>query len=285
MAAHRIVGLVAVAALAGCGSVESPPAPAGGQAVASTPVPAPAPGWSSAPGTGEKLYVNVGHDGDGRVVTRVAIADRDGGTRSIRLVRGSWAAPQVVAGRPEGMSWDGSRVVLQSTDDPGRFVAVRTSEPRAAPQIVAPARRSVYDGLSVDGRWLFVTQIADPGGGPAYRIYRYDLDAQRLDPTPIIDKLEGDEAMVGTPVARAVAPDFLYTVYADGNRPFVHALESQGNFSLCRDLPAARAGSGAAWTAQRRGASAVVIANSVLRTAYRLQAGNLRRIAYAEAQG
>ena len=88
MAAHRIVGLVAVAALAGCGSVESPPAPAGGQAVASTPVPAPAPGWSSAPGTGVKLYVNVGHDGDGRVVTRVAIADRDGGTRSIRLVRG-----------------------------------------------------------------------------------------------------------------------------------------------------------------------------------------------------
>src|SRR4051812_10136195 len=243
MAAHRLVGLVVVvlatAALAGCGSVEDPPAPAGVRPVAATALPAPAPDWSAAAGTGERMYVNVGHTGNGRVVTRIAIAGRDGGTRSIRLVRGSWSAPEVVAGQPEGISWDGSRVVLQSTDDPDRFLAVRPGEPRAAPQIVAPAGRSVYDGLSVDGRWLFVTQLADPGGGPAYRIYRYDLDAQRLDPTPIIDKLEGDEAMVGTPVARAAAPDFLYTVYADGTRPFVHALSSDGAFSLCRDLPTA----------------------------------------------
>src|SRR3954451_7157222 len=93
MAAHRMVGLVAVAALAGCGSVESPPAPAGGLRVASTPVAASAFGWSTAGGSGDRLYSNVGHDAQGRVVTRVAIAARDGATRSIRLVRGSWSAP------------------------------------------------------------------------------------------------------------------------------------------------------------------------------------------------
>ena len=280
MTAHRVVGLLAVGALAGCGSVESPPAPAGRPVVASTPVAAPAPGASTAGGSGDRLYANVGDDGHGHVLTRIAIARRDGATRSIRLVPGSWKAPEVVTGQPEGLSWDGSRVVLQSTDDPARFVAVRIGEPRVAPEVVTPAKHAIYDGLSVDGRWLFVTQLADPDGGPAYRIYRYDLDTKHLDPQPIIDKLEGGEAMVGTPVARASTLDFLYTVYARGTHPFVHALNAHGDFSLCRDLPTARRGSGAAWTAHRNGRDSVVIANSVLRTAYRLHAGNLHRIAY-----
>jgi len=289
MASQLTIGIAAGfagLALAGCGSTAArptPPAP-GAVAASTRPVTVPTPqDGIEAPGTGERLFANVGSDGAGNVVTRIAVSGRDGRNHVIRVVPGSWSLPAAVPGQWEGISWDGSRVVLVSTDDPGRFLAVSTRDPHAAPRVVAPNGRFVYDGMSVDGEQLFLTQTADAGGGPAYRIRRYDLATGRLDPEPIVDKLEGDEAMVGDPVARASATDFLYTVYERQPRPFVHALDSHGAYSLCIDLPDdGNPAAPAAWSARRLGPSVVAISNAVLRTAYRLAGGELTEVAYAD---
>jgi len=236
-----------------------------------------------APGTGERLLAEVHSGGPGNLVTRIAVRGRDGTRHSVRVVPGSWSLPAAVPGQSEGISWDGSRVVLVATGNPGRFLAVSTRDPHAAPRVVAPSGRFVYDGLAVDGSQLFLTQVTDNRGAPAYRIRRYDLTNWRLDPEPIVDKQDGGEAMVGDPVARAAAADFLYTVYERKPRPFVHALDSGGEFSLCIDLPAdGNRAASAAWSARRLGPGVVAIRNDVLRTAYRLAGGRMTRVAYAD---
>jgi hypothetical protein len=243
-------------------------------------------GGITAPGTGERLFADIGSAGaatTARTVTRIAVFGRDGRNHSVRLVPGAWELPEAVPGQPEGISWDGSRVVLVARHDPGRFLAVSTGEPHAAPRvIVEPHGRFIYDGLAVDGTQLFLTQLAKADGTPTYRIRRYDITSRRLDPTPVVVKNEDGEQMVGEPVARASAPDFIYTVYARTMHPFVHALESRGQYSLCLELPAnARKSASAVWSARRLASGDVAIWNRLLHKAYRLEAGQMTPVAYA----
>jgi hypothetical protein len=131
---------------------------------------------------------------------------------------------------------------------------------------------------------LFLTQRADEDGVPGYRVMRYDLQTGVLDPHPIVDKVEGETVLVGEPVARAATQDFLYTVYENGTRPFVHALESNGDYALCLDLPPEHtAAARTAWSARRLGSGAAEVSNAVLHSAYRLDAGELTPIPYVDA--
>jgi len=276
-------GGVAVVLVAGCGSGE-PTASVAARATIPPARPVPVGDRAVALGTGERLYVNVGHDGRGRVLTRIAVFGRDGRLRSKRLVPGSWSLPAAVPGQAEGFSWDGSRVVVVSTRNPGRFVALSAAGPDTVRRTVAPRGRYSYDGLSADGTRLFLVERANEDGVPGYRVLRYDLQTGVLDPHPIVDKAEGETILVGEPVARAPTRDFLYTVYENGARPFVHALESEGNFALCLDLPVEhRAAAHAAWSARRLGDGAAEIRNAVLHRAYRLEAGRMTPIPYAHA--
>ncbi len=216
------------------------------------------------------------------MLTRIAVFGSDGKPRSKSLVPGSWSLPAAVPGQAEGISWDGSRVVVVSTREPGRFMALSTAGSRPVRRIVAPRGRYSYDGLSVDGSRLFLVQRANAEGEPGYRVLRYDLLTGVLDPDPIVDKAEGETVLVGEPVARAPTRDYLYTVYENGTRPFVHALESEGNFALCLDLPVEHgAAARAAWSARRLGDGAAEIWNAVLHRAYRLEAGRMTPIRYA----
>jgi hypothetical protein len=268
----------AVVLLTGCGeSPSSAPRAAGAVSAAGRA------GAVFAPGSGERLLVDAGRDGAGKATTRVAVKDRDGRTRVVRNVRGAWSAPTVVPGQPEGISWDGSRVVLVSRTDPGRMLTIDTTTKDRPPRVVALSRRFAYDGVSATGDRLFLTQLADATGAPAYRIRRYDIQTGNLAPEPIVDKLEGEEAMIGRPVARASTADFIYTVYErNRDRPFVHALQSAGDFALCIDLPADRnAAARPAWSAVRRAQDAVIVSNSVLRSAYLLADGRMTRVRYS----
>jgi hypothetical protein len=270
-------------AVAGCGS-GGPTGLTANPTIADTRAAVPVGDRAVATGTGERLYVNVGSDGHGKVLTRVAVFRPTGKARSVSLLPGSWSLPAAVPGQAEGISWDGSRAVVVSTEDPGRFVALSTAGPHVARRIVAPRGRYLYDGVSVDGSRLFLTQRADEHGVPGYRVMRYDLQTGVLDPHPIVDKLEGETVLVGEPVARAITQDFLYTVYENGTRPFVHALDSNGNFALCLDLPAEhRAAARTAWSARRLSSNVATIWNAVLHSAYRLDAGQLTPIPYTDA--
>ena len=278
-----LITALAAACLAGCGSAATSGPPA---AVIHAVRPASSvSGAVLALGSGDHLISDVGSDGQGRTTTRVLVTDPGGKTRNVRLVPGAWALPAAVPGQREGISWDGSRVVLVDTHDRGRFVALATSGTTAErPQVIKLPGRWIYDGVATDGRMLFLTELATKNGAPAYRIRGYDLVQDKLITEPIVDKYDGGEAMAGTPVARASNADFIYTVYERGTRPFVHALHGDGAFALCLDLPKERAhGARGTWFARRDGLAAAVISNGTLRTTYRLTNGRMTRIAYADA--
>jgi hypothetical protein len=59
----------------------------------------------------------------------------------------------------------------------------------------------------------------------------------------VVDKGGGAEAMTGTPVARVRSADgsAVYTVYEGPEHPFVHALLTDVQISICVDLPGAPA--------------------------------------------
>jgi hypothetical protein len=201
--------------------------------------------WAQAPGGRAKAISNVGtatDRGNERTVTRVLIADaRNNATRKVRYVDGAWALPvPVPGGDTEGLSWDGRVVVMQSTDVASRLVALRARGGR--PQIVDLRRQGTFgfDALSTDGRRLYLTQYRNASGDSVDRIRVYDLTTHELDPTPVVDKLEGDESMVGTPVARTWSADggTVYTLYEGAVHPFLHTLQTAYAFTFCTDLPA-----------------------------------------------
>ncbi len=202
--------------------------------------------WALAPGARAKAVSNVGSAtnvvGKEHTVTRVLVADaKNDATGQVRYVNGAWALPvPVPGGATEGLSWNGRVAVMQSTDAASRLIAFRLRGGR--PQIVDLRREGTfgYDALSRNGTKLYLTQYRDASGAAVDRIRLYDLATRKLDPTPVVDKLEGDESMVGTPVARTWSADggTVYTLYEGSAHPFVHMLQTAYAFTFCIDLPA-----------------------------------------------
>jgi hypothetical protein len=56
---------------------------------------------------------------------------------------------------------------------------------------------------------------------------------------PIVDPREPDEKLQGVPVTRVSSEDgrWAYTLYT-GEKPFIHALDTEGRTAVCIDLPA-----------------------------------------------
>jgi len=219
--------------------------------------------WAFAPGAGTKGVANVGTataaDGSSKTVTRVFIVDAaTEANRSLQYVDGSWNLPVPVAGaEPEGLSWNGRRAVLASTDGPSRFITFRPAKDMSSSDVatdeidLADQGTFRFDALSRDGAWLYLAQSKDAAGNAVDKIRAYDLVRGTLLADPVVDKAGGAEAMAGTPVVRAFAPDgnAVYTVYEGPQHPFVHGLLTGDRISVCIDLDGAPAtGAAGAWT-------------------------------------
>jgi hypothetical protein len=259
IAIATLVPLALLGAACGGGSRDAAPAPT--PPTASAPattdaIPGLAPArseWAAAPGAGTKAVSNVGSDGSGKTVTRVLVAGaKDDSTRQVRYVDGAWALPvPIPGGDTEGLSYDGGTAVLQSTDTPGRFVVLHVVTGTSSVVDLQRDGSFGFDALSPSGDALYLTQYRDVTGGRVDKIRRYDLRAGRLDPTPVVDKSEGGEAMAGVPVARTRSADgaTVYTVYEGAEHPFVHMLLTTAAISFCIDLPGKPAGSATGnWT-------------------------------------
>jgi len=209
--------------------------------------------WALVPGAGTKAVSNVGSDGSGKTVTRILVAGaKDDSTRQVRYVDGAWALPvPIPSGDTEGLSYDGGTAVLQSTDTPSRFVVLHVLSGRLSVVDLQRDGSFGFDALSPSGDALYLTQYRDVAGGRVDKIRLYDLHAGRLDPTPVVDKSEGGEAMAGIPVARTRSADgaTVYTVYEGAEHPFVHMLLTTAAISFCIDLPGKPAGTATgSWT-------------------------------------
>ena len=123
-----------------------------------------------------------------------------------------------------------------------------------------------FDALSTDGKLLYLSQAADATGRPVDKIRAYDIVRGALNPDPVVDKTGGSEAMSGTTVARTRSQDGsgVYTVYEGPEHPFVHALLTDMQISVCIDLPAepATAGATGKWTIELSDDGRVLTATS-----------------------
>src|SRR5919204_939137 len=95
-----------------------------------------------------------------------------------------------------------------------------------------------FDAISPDGATIYLIQL-DPRDFTHYAVRAFDTASWRLDPKPVVDRREPDEAMRGYPMTRVTSPDgrFAYTLYIGGEKPFVHALDTMRRSSACIDLP------------------------------------------------
>ncbi len=93
------------------------------------------------------------------------------------------------------------------------------------------------DGISADGRDLYLVKYAGRNFSYHYELRSFDLRSGRLDPEPIVDPRNPSEKMTGTALTRTTSPDGIwdYTLY-DGDEDFVHALNTGTGHAYCIDL-------------------------------------------------
>lgn len=163
-----------------------------------------------------------------------------------RPLSGFYGVPLVTYdGTAGGLSGDGKTLVLASYGPlPGssgmtRFVVLNTRTLNPLRRIVLPGSWS-YDASSPDGSLLYLVQHFSAGPNPRYRVRLFSVDAGRLYPTPVVDRLGSEATMRGQPVTRASSADgrWAYTLYArEKHEPFVHALDTKERQAYCIDIP------------------------------------------------
>jgi hypothetical protein len=201
-------------------------------------------GWDGvrAPGAAVR-FVTLGTERS----TVVAAIRVDGGrvVRS-RALSGFYGVPLVAYdGTAGGLSGDGRTLVVASygplPGDAGRtrfgVLWTRTLRPR---RVIELSGAWSYDAISPEGSLLYLVEHLSAGASPRYRVRAFDLDAGRLLPEAIVDRVESEAVMRGQPVTRAVSRDgkWAYTLYARrAQEPFVHALDTSRREAFCIDLP------------------------------------------------
>lgn len=201
-------------------------------------------GWEGVRASGGDVrYVTLGTP---RATVVAAITVRGGRVVRSRSVRGFYGVPLVAYdGTSGGLSGDGRTLVVASygplPGDPGstRFLALRAKTLK--PYRLVELRGSwSFDALSPDGSRLYLVEHITAGDVPRYRVRAYDLEAGRLLPKAVIDRLVSKALMGGEPATRVSTVDgrWAYTLYArKGGRPFVHALDTTTRRAFCIDLP------------------------------------------------
>jgi hypothetical protein len=174
-----------------------------------------------------------------------AVRARDGHVLRSNVVRGFFGVPLVAYdGTSGGLSGDWRRLVLSSYGpSPGAhgkttFVVLGTRALDPIARVVLRGSWS-FDAVSPTGSTVYLVQHVSAGANPRYRVRPLDLASGRVG-RPIVDRLEGEWDMGGSPVARASSANgrWAYTLYARRNHePFVHALDTSRGAAYCIDLP------------------------------------------------
>ncbi len=195
------------------------------------------------------------------------------------IIDGRWGVPVVANdGTSGGLSADGSTLVLTriAKGYPRRHTsfAVVDTGPLAFRDTVELDGEWMFDATSPDGRWLYLIEQLSPRDPTRYAVRVYDLKNDRLLEKPVVDPREPDEPMRGLPITRATGPDgrWEYTLYAGGEHPFIHALDTVRRTSLCLDLPNRVASHRRIWAmrlAVKKGRIAVLHGDKVVASAAR----------------
>jgi hypothetical protein len=165
--------------------------------------------------------------------------------RTIPLPGDYMLPPANLIGMPGGLSQNGRFLVLESWEGGGasppaatHLLVVDTTLFGSAPVRVDLNGWYQFDAVSNDGDRVYLIEYVS---GTDYRVRIYQVAAQQLDPTVVVDKFDPKESMTGTRLGGVASPDgaWLYSVYVrQTSNPFVHALTLSGApIAFCIDLP------------------------------------------------
>jgi hypothetical protein len=176
--------------------------------------------------------------------TLLKVSRDDGIALRHRLIAGESVVGAVAMdASTTGLSADGATLALieprgAQVQRVTHLVLVNTLTLRPTARLAIPGDFTL-DGISPDGRRLYLVQYRSPAANPLdYAVRAYDVAHRRLLPKPIVDARHPDEKMTGFPMTRAVSPDgrWAYTLYSGGEENFVHALDMADGRAFCVDL-------------------------------------------------
>ena len=194
------------------------------------PMGTPSPDWS-------RLYV-LAHPQ--QKTTLQALDTHSGGVVSQISFDGWFDLPAAnMIGQTGGLSPNGQWLVMERFSQPGNtnFMLATTSFIQRPRLITLPGSFS-FDAISNDGRRLYLIESLAPKR-PGYQVRLYDIQAGALDPHIVVDKRE-TAPMTGSRVSGIFDRQghWQYSLYVNqGGGPFIHALNLEGNFAWCIDLP------------------------------------------------
>jgi hypothetical protein len=173
------------------------------------------------------------------------ISRRTGRVLRWAVIDGNYGIPQVAFdGSTDGLSHDGRTLVLGDVTSSAELkksssfavVDVRRAQLRST---ITLQGDFAFDALSPGARMLYLIEHVSADNPRKYQVRAYDLGARRLLQRVVIDKSSWEEVMQGMPFTRATSSDgrWVYTLYAGGEYPFVHALDTQSANARCIDLP------------------------------------------------
>lgn len=201
-------------------------------------------GWDGVRASTDPVrYVTLGTS---RETIVVAIRVRGGRVMRSRPLRGFFGIPLVAYdGTAGGLSGDRRSLVVAGygplPGDVGTTGFAVLDAKTLRPRRLLELRGSwSYDAISPDGGLLYLVEHLSAGKNPRYRVRVYDLEANRLLPKAVVDRVEAEAVMRGQPVTRLGSGDgrWAYTLYARPRQePFVHALDTARREAFCIDLP------------------------------------------------
>ncbi len=215
-----------------------------GEQLYDLPVGIPSPDW------GQVLSATV--SGGSTTVRRLAVQPGFGGDAI--TIPGAWQLPAIgLDALPGGVSLDGTTIALVArTDGSGgtaqtsRF-AILSAVLDRQPKVIELAGSFAYDTLSPDGATLYVIEHLPAPPTGHYQVRAVDVASGLLRDGVVVDKTNLSEAMGGYPISQlSLASGRVLTLYQGAEHPFVHALDTIQGWAVCIDLPAGRAGIGAA---------------------------------------
>lgn len=184
----------------------------------------------------------INNSGNDTTLERISTKDGTVGV-TVDLV-GQWGVPATAAGGAEGLSPNGSRLVLSDVGNgqtsPSKFLVMNPRTMRTVRAITLKGYFS-YDAMSPSASRLYLIQyIRGPADMSHYVVRGYDLRAGRMLPGRIADRTQKSWVMEGYPVTRTRSSGgrWVYTLYTNpAGYPFIHALDTVRGVAHCVGLP------------------------------------------------
>jgi len=174
-------------------------------------------------------------------VASTSLVDTDpqtGATLSTMPLGGAYHLPAATAnGVPGGLAPNGMWLVVESIDSSQSHMLIVNTTTSTVRRKIDLDGYFQFDAISNDGDRLYLIQHLN---GREYYVRLYDVIGGRLDENIVVDKSDGNQAMVGTRLSGIATADghMLFSMYVrEHESPFIHALSLDGPFAFCLDLP------------------------------------------------